>query len=359
MTGKSAARPVPKEMGDDEMTDIASSMLAPEHPVEAIWDAAPLLLAPDLTCPEATDRFASRSGAFHTSACVVDGGGRLLGIVNLRDCLNGKGPIEAVMSTKVPTVRRGEAGAERTAYDMIDRGIDIMPVLERDGRVAGVVHAEKANAFLVEELHEDADRWVGIAGGVKDDYFDHTVWSDFRRRVPWVLALAVAGLAAGYVVHIYEDALDALVILALYMPMVADTGGNVGTQSASLVTRALTTGDVKARETLWILWRETRVSLLMAGTLFLFAFLKVLLISNAADVPATMTLEGIGFAIAIALAAQVISATLIGAVLPLAAVAVRQDPAVVSGPALTTIVDLTGLLLYFTITASMLGLAAP
>ena len=90
-----------------------------------------------------------------------------------------------------------------------------------------------------------------------------------------------------------------------------------------------------------------------------FAFLKVLLISNAADVPATMTLEGIGFAIAIALAAQVISATLIGAVLPLVAVAVRQDPAVVSGPALTTIVDLTGLLLYFTITASMLGLAVP
>ncbi|WP_180898026.1 magnesium transporter [Martelella soudanensis] len=343
------------------MTDIASSMLAPERPVETIWDADPLLLSPDLTCSEATKRFAGRSGFFHTSACVVDGNGHFLGIVSLRDCLNGSvdSPVEQVMTRKAPTVRRGEAEAERTSYDMIDRDIDLMPVLEKDGRVAGVVHAEKAKAFLVEELHEDADRWVGIAGGMKDDYFDHTVWTDFRRRVPWVLALAVAGLAAGYVVHIYEDALDALVILALYMPMVADTGGNVGTQSASLVTRALTTGDVKAREALWILWREMRVSLLMAGTLFLFAFLKVLLISNAADVPDTMTLEAIGLAIAIALAAQVISATLIGAVLPLAAIAVRQDPAVVSGPALTTIVDLTGLLLYFTITASMLGLAAP
>ena len=166
----------------------------------------------------------------------------------------------------------------------------------------------------------------------------------------------MAGLAAGYVVHVYEDALDALVILALYMPMVADTGGNVGTQSASLVMRAISFGDVRLGDAARILWREARVALLLAATLFLFAYLKVLLISNAADVPAGLTLNGIGLAIAIALAAQVISATLIGAILPVAAVAARQDPAIVSGPALTTIVDLTGLILYFSITTWLLGL---
>ena len=345
------------------MTDIASAnALTPAtEPVETIADTQPLLLKPATTCGQASNLFAKHQGHFYTLACAVDEKGHFLGLVSLQDCLNHSADeaIEKIIKKKVFTVRYGNTTAERAALIMIERHIDLLPVLDKDRKVVGVVHGERAQTFLVEELQQDADRWVGLSGNTQDDYFEHTVWSDFRRRFPWVLALAVAGLAAGYVVHVYEDALDALVILALYMPMVADTGGNVGTQSASLVTRVLTTGNVHWPEALKILWRETRVALMMAAVLFLFAFLKVLLISNAADVPQGLTLEDIGFAIAIALAAQVFSATIIGAVLPLLAIAVRQDPAVVSGPALTTIVDLTGLLLYFTITASLLGLAVP
>ncbi|WP_174801134.1 magnesium transporter [Martelella limonii] len=345
------------------MTDLASSasLLPSTEPVEAISDTDPLLIAPDTSCAEAAKRFAAKEGHFYTLACVVDAERRFLGLLNLQDCLKSGAdePVERIMNRKAKTVRIGATTAERAAFLMDERHIDLLPVLDAEGRVAGVVHGERAHAFLVDELQADADRWAGLSGKVQDDYFQHTVWSDFRRRFPWVLVLAIAGLAAGYVVHIYEDALDALVILALYMPMVADTGGNVGTQSASLVTRVLSSGDLRWPDAMRILWRETRVSLLMAAMLFLFAFLKVLLISNAADVPQGLSLETIGFAIAIALAAQVFSATLIGAMLPLAAIAVRQDPAVVSGPALTTIVDLTGLLLYFTITAYVLGLSGP
>ena len=161
-------------------------------------------------------------------------------------------------------------------------------------------------------------------------------------------------LASGELVSLVDEVQGLDAAPEAFVDLLA--GGNVGTQSASLVMRAISFGDVRLGDAARILWREARVALLLAATLFLFAYLKVLLISNAADVPAGLTLNGIGLAIAIALAAQVISATLIGAILPVAAVAARQDPAIVSGPALTTIVDLTGLILYFSITTWLLGL---
>ncbi|MEW5423590.1 magnesium transporter [Amorphus sp. 3PC139-8] len=315
-------------------------------------------LAEGLSCGAAVALLsADREAETIDAACVLDDAGRLRGIVTLRDCLaaDPETPVASVMKNGAAVARPADT-AEGSARRMVANGLDILPVVGSSGQVLSVVSCKAAQAYLIDELMEDADRFAGLVGETEDDYLTHSVWTDFRRRIPWVLGLAVAGLAAGYVVHVYEDALDALVILALYMPMVADTGGNVGTQAASLVTRALSVGTVGLADAGRIFWREGRVALMLAATLFAFAYLKVTFISNAADVPDGLTLQSIALAIAIALAVQVVTATLIGAILPLAAIAVRQDPAVVSGPALTTIVDLTGLILYFTITTTMLGI---
>lgn len=328
-----------------------------EDPVSAIMSRAVALVPDTLTCAEAIASLVAQTGAQTIyQACATAPDGAFAGLVSLRDCLERPGgtPLADILVRPALTLREtDDAGV--SAHRLVEAGMESAPVLDSDGRIAGLVTAEIARHVLLEELEETSDRFAGLVGEPKDDYFDHSVWADYWRRAPWILGLAVAGLAAGYVVHIYEDALSALVILALYMPMVADTGGNVGTQSASLITRAMSVGDVGLRDTARIMWREARVALMMAATLFVFAFLKVYLISNSADVPGGLTIEAIGFAIAVALAMQVISATLIGAALPIAAVLVRQDPAVVSGPALTTIVDLTGLILYFTITTWLLG----
>lgn len=291
-------------------------------------------------------------------ACVVDDTAQLLGIATLRDCVRAA-PTTQVgdVVRQVPTTTSISHTAEEAARQIVSKGLAALPILDDDGRPIRLIPALAAHRYLLDRAEDEADGFVGIVGEHPNDYMAMSVWGDFRRRMPWVLGLAVAGLAAGYVVHVYEDALDALVILALYMPMVADTGGNVGTQSASLVTRAISFGDVTIRDAARILWREARISLLMAAMLFLFAYLKVLFISNTADVPVGLTLNGIGLAIAIALAAQVVSATLVGAILSIIAVKARQDPAVVSGPALTTVVDLTGLILYFGITTRLLGVA--
>lgn len=328
------------------------------EPVASLMVTDVAILSAGLNCGEAIASLAAQNTAQTIyQACVVEDDNRFAGLVSLRDCLTvpDTTPLANVVTQPTLTLRRAD-DARVAARMLLDTGEDGAPVLDRAGRVAGLVTTETARRFLLDEMQDTTEKFAGLVGEARDDYLDYTVWTDFLRRAPWILGLAVVGLAAGYVVHVYEDALSALVILALYMPMVADTGGNVGTQSASLVTRAISVGDIGMRDGVRVLWRETRVSLLMAATLFAFAFLKVYLISNSADVPLGLTISEIGFAIALALAVQVITATLVGAILPLAAVVARQDPAVISGPALTTIVDLSGLILYFTITGYLLGL---
>lgn len=334
---------------------------APFHPIGKLTNRRFLSLDPTATAQQALRELAALpDDAVGTHAAVIAPGNRYLGLVSLRDCLRAAPDTEVIRlaDTKLPRAA-DDWSAEAGAAELSDGGFGCLPVMDSGGHLLGLITAQEASRYLFDEIERDTNRSIGILDNAQQDehdYLDRSILSDYMRRMPWVLGLAVAGLAAGYVVHIYEDALDALVILALYMPMVADTGGNVGTQSASLVTRALAFGEVRRPDVLRVLWREARVALMMAATLALFAYLKVWLISNATDAPTGLSLGQIGLAIALALAAQVVSATLIGAALPMAAVAMRQDPALISGPALTTIVDFTGLILYFSITTRMLGI---
>jgi magnesium transporter len=144
-------------------------------------------------------------------------------------------------------------------------------------------------------------------------------------------------------------------ILALYMPMVADTCGNTGSQSATVVVRALALGEITARDAFRVLWNELKISVLLALVLGVLAYGKVLFLSGSSDVPAGFSLQWVAVAISVALALQVLTATLIGALLPLCAARLKLDPAVVASPALTTIVDITGLLIYFSVARAMLG----
>ena len=144
-------------------------------------------------------------------------------------------------------------------------------------------------------------------------------------------------------------------ILATFMPMLADTGGNTGSQSATLVIRALALGEISVRSAPKVLLKELKVALMLALVLALLAFGRVWLMESGSSLPAGVSVGEVGLAVALALGLQVISATLLGAVLPLLAKLVRLDPAVVASPALTTLVDITGLLIFFTTAKIMLA----
>lgn len=318
------------------------------------------VLTPDMSAVDALARLKAEAHQVETiyDAYVVADDRRLVGVVALSRLLTAqpKAPVSEVMARDFVSASANE-DREPAAERMRKYGLLSLPVMTEEGALVGVMTPRDADEILKDELREDADRFVALTDtAVEVPYMRQSVLAHFRRRVGWVLSLAALGLISGYILHVYEDVIAALVILALYIPTIADSGGNVGTQSSSLIVRGLALGDVRLRDTGRILAKEFAVALLLAGVLFLFALLKVLFLSNASDVPANITLLSVGLAVGIAIAIQVVVATLVGAMLPLGARLMRQDPALVSGPALTTLVDISGLFIYFQVCTLFFGL---
>ncbi len=164
------------------------------------------------------------------------------------------------------------------------------------------------------------------------------------------------GLVSGFIVQNYEGILIQFAVLAIFMPMLVGAGGNTGSQSAALVVRALAVHEINASDIFKVLLKEFQVAFLLGIVLGCLAFGRVLLFGGGASIPAGFSLWNIGLAVSVALSLQVISATLIGVLLPMSASKLKLDPAVVASPALTTIVDITGLLIYFTTAKIILGL---
>ncbi|WP_448519685.1 magnesium transporter [Rhodoflexus sp.] len=238
---------------------------------------------------------------------------------------------------------REEVAKKIERYDLV-----ALPVLNQQNQLVGIVTHDEAMDVIRAEHTEDMERFMGIIQTNEAfDYMKTSTWEHFRRRVVWIVSLAAVGIISGMIIHSYENALEKLLILALYMPMVADTGGNAGSQAATVVVRALALGQVTVRNWLMILWKEARIALLLAICLGALAYGKVLFLSWETEIPAAYSLPVIAFMISIALSLQVITATIIGAGLPILVKRLGGDPAVAASPAITTVVDITGLLIYF------------
>jgi len=238
---------------------------------------------------------------------------------------------------------REEVAKKIEKYDLI-----AIPVVNRQMQLLGVVTHDEAIDIIRAEHTEDLEKFMGIAQRDTElNYLETSSWKHFQKRVTWIVTLAAVGIISGMIIHHYENALEKMLILALYMPMVADTGGNVGSQAATVIVRALALGEFSVRAWLKVIWKETKVSSLLALCLGVLAFAKVLFLSWETQVPAEYSLVEVAFVISLALSLQVVTATVIGAALPLVVKAFGGDPAVAASPAITTIVDITGLLIYF------------
>lgn len=188
------------------------------------------------------------------------------------------------------------------------------------------------------------------------DYFQASVMEHVRSRIGWIVSLSLFGILSGMIIARYEDALSALVILAIYMPVMADTGGNCGSQAATLLVRSLAIGEVSIRDWSKVLWTEFRVALIMAAVLMLVIMIRVVGFGSDVNLPAGISLTQVGMAVSIAMAIQVVSSTVLGSMLPILARSLKLDPAILVSPVLTSIVDMTGLLIYFYTTSQILGL---
>ncbi|MGE0143101.1 MAG: magnesium transporter [Planctomycetota bacterium] len=289
---------------------------------------------------------------------VVDDEKRLVGFLSLRDLITARDrdTIEKLMKTEPVTI---DVNADQEEAARVIREYDLLalPVVDDQHRLVGIVTYDDAADIQEEEETEDIERMAGLAPTEEGDgYLSASIPGLIRRRVPLIAFLALFYVGTAFVISEHEGSLPGSMLVAL-LPMVMATGGSVGTQSSSLVIRALTVGDVEAKALSTVVWKELRVSLGIAGILSAIVFGEgVLLGSIDPEFGITSTrLFAACAALAVAMALHVVTAATIGASIPMLAQRFGRDPAMVSTPAVTAIADLTGASIFFLVVLATLA----
>ena len=287
---------------------------------------------------------------------VVDENMRMIGFVSLKDLIMNASATQVTSilhhNFVYATVTEGqEAVAKRLEkYDLI-----AMPILNEEQQLVGIVSYDDAMEVIRLEQTEDMEKFMGIVSQeTATDYLSTPSWQHFQKRVTWIVGLFITGFLSSLVIHRNKAILERITVLAVYLPMMADTGGNAGSQAASVVIRALSLGQVSLSNWLGIIFKEAKIGLWLALSLFLLAFLKVRILAGHISME-HHSIYKLAFTIGLALSLQVITATIIGATLPLVAKYFNGDPAVAASPAITTIVDITGMSIYFAIAMALIG----
>lgn len=276
---------------------------------------------------------------------VTDSQRRVVGMVSLRDLMraDSEAPVSELM--RPPHTALATETAEVAARRCADLRLLALPVVDAEGRLVGILTVDDALEILEDAESEDQAR-IGGAEPLRRPYLSTPVRSIVRSRVVWLLVLAVGATLTVQVLEVFEQTLEQMVVLSLFIPLLIGTGGNTGNQAATTITRALALDDVRPRDILKVLAREVRVGLslgLLLGTVgFLFASW-----AYGTD---------IGTVIGLTLLVVCTMAATVGGAMPVIGMKAGVDPAVFSNPFITTFVDSTGLVVYFFIARAVLGL---
>lgn len=280
---------------------------------------------------------------------VLDAQGVLLGVFSLRKGLRADQdiPVSELMNKDLVTASILETD-EDAARRMSRYGLYALPIVDHSGRMVGLFTGDDAQDILVEAETEDVLKLGGVSGTV-DAYMTLSIWQLVRRRLPWLGALFVAETLTGSVMRHYSVGDPKLGIgsLMFFVPLIIGAGGNAGAQVTTTLTRALAIGDVHVGDWFRILRRELATALIIGATLGTLGFLRAWLGWHS---PINLCLV-----VAFSLPLIVLWAASVGSLLPLGAKRAGIDPAVMSAPFITTIVDATGLIIYFEIALRVLS----
>jgi magnesium transporter len=370
---KPAAADLLEAMDPDDATDVVEELPAAEaeqilihmEPAEAAEIRELMAFPPESAGGIMTPAFVAVDPAVHADqaiaalrrvaaevetmyyAYVIDEDERLLGVLSLRNLVLAP-PSTPVRDLMVRDPIRVRAGADRetVAHLLHNRNLLAIPVVDNDDRLLGIVTVDDILDVLEEETTEDIEK-LGGSEPLDEPYLRIGTFRLAWKRVRWLLVLFIAEAYTGTVLRHFEDELQQVVALTFFIPLLIGTGGNTGTQITTTLTRALALGDVVLGDMLRVLRKEWSVAILLG-----------LIMAAASHVRAWTLGVGpqVGAVVAITAAGIVLWAATVASILPLVLRRLGLDPAIVSGPFITTIVDGTGLILYFEIARRLLGL---
>lgn len=265
---------------------------------------------------------------------------KLVGIVSAKDLMTTDDdvPIKDLMETEIISVYT-HADQEQVAQLFTKYDLLALPVIDLDGRMVGIVTFDDAMDVMVDEATEDITKMAAINPSEKT-YFETSVLQHAKNRIPWLLILMFTSIITGTIITRYENAFAAIPLLVSFIPMLMDTGGNCGSQSATLIIRGIALDEIRFTDLFKVMFKEFRISLIVG------AFLAV---ANGVRIFIQYHNPGLAVVIACSLMGTVIMAKLVGCILPLLAKKVNLDPAIMASPLITTLVDTFSILIYFNI----------
>jgi magnesium transporter len=279
---------------------------------------------------------------------VVDREKRLAGTVGLRDLVVSppETVMESIMDSEVLSITVG-VDQEEVARKMARYDLTILPVVDEQNHLVGVITHDDLVDVLEEEATEDILRLGGIETGplVDKPYWSQRIYDLVRSRFVWLLVLFVAETFTGTVLRHFESELSAVVSLSFFIPLLIGTGGNAGSQTVATVIRALALREVRPKDVFRVWWREARVGILLGLLIGVTGYVRALLWGVSPELALT-----VGLTVAVICT----WATTVAALVPILASKLRIDPTIISGPLMTTLIDGTGLVIYFTLAALIL-----
>lgn len=322
----------------------------PQNSAGSIMTTEFISLRSEMTIAEAISKIRQNGIDSETiDVCyVTDNVKHLIGTITIRTIILSEDSVKIgdVMERNVifvNTIEDQEAVANLFAkYDLI-----VLPVVDKELRIVGVVTVDDALNVLQEETSEDMAKMAAITPTYKP-YLKSTAFEIWKSRIPWLLFLMVSATFTGMIINHFEDALKAYVVLTAYIPMLMDTGGNSGSQSAATIIRGMSLGELDFGDIIRIVWKESQVALMCGIVLAITNFIKLIFVDRVT--------VSIAASVCITLALTVLVAKLVGGILPVVAKKIGFDPAVMSSPFITTIVDVFSLIIYFGIASTILGI---
>jgi magnesium transporter len=287
--------------------------------------------------------------------CFVTSADRKLeGVLSVRDLLlsDDETVIEDIMDTNIVFCMTHD-DQEEAAEKISDYDLMALPVVDKEGRLVGIVTVDDVIDVMEAEATEDFELMAAMTPSDKP-YSRTSAWDMWKRRVPWLMFLMLSATFTSMIINSFEDALAVQAVLIGFIPMLMGTGGNSGAQASTAVIRSISLGDTEPEDVGRVIWKEFRVAILCGVTLAAVNFAKMLLVDRILlnNDGVTLTVAAV---VSLSIVLIVMFAKVVGSVLPIAAEKLGVDPAVMANPLISTITDAVSLLIYFEIAKLMIS----
>ncbi|NLB90197.1 MAG: magnesium transporter [Clostridiales bacterium] len=329
----------------------------PKDSAGSIMTVEYVSLAANVTADQAIELIRTKGTEKRTvNVCyITDSWRHLLGVVSLYDIIRAPGDaiMEHIMEDRVVSIQTQE-DQETVAHLLGKYDFNVMPVVDTENRLVGIITADDVIDVIQEETTEDMEKMAAIMPSEKP-YLRNSIFELWKSRIPWLLILMISATFTGMIITGFQEALAASVVLTAFIPMLMDSGGNAGSQSSVTIIRGLSLKQISFKELWEVVWKESRVGILCGLTLSASTFVKLLLIDRLVLGNDAVTLM-VALVVSLTMAITIFIAKVTGSILPLLAEKIGFDPAVMASPFITTIVDALSLLVYFGLATQLLGI---